>query len=72
MSETAPLPEQDGQDFGQDYLEFFPTVKGLNQTSISKVCIDGWFTAPQLRNIANQLDELEARKSNASKPKEPA
>lgn len=54
------------QDFGNDYLEFFPAVNDLNQygnPSKSQVCIDGWFTSAQLRNIAAELDRLEAQES---------
>ena len=56
----------DEQDFGNDYLEFYPAVNGLNQygnPSTSQVCIDGWFTSAQLRNIAAELDRLEAQES---------
>jgi hypothetical protein len=49
--------------FGSGYLEFYPayrgkTAGGLNCAN-SLVCIDGWFTSQQLRNIANELDRLE-------------
>lgn len=56
--------KMDEQDFGNDYLEFYPAVNGLNQygnPGTSQVCIDGWFTSAQLRNIAAELDRLEGR-----------
>ena len=54
----------DNQDFGKDYLAFYPAHNGLTvdglQSDKSQVCIDGWLTAEQLRNIAAELDRLEA------------
>jgi hypothetical protein len=57
------------KDFGNDYLKFHPsangkTINGL-QSEKSQVCIDGWFTAEQLRNIANELDRLESEMKGA-------
>ena len=51
-------------DYGRDYLEFYPEANGTNgpgNPSTSQVCIDGWFTSAQLRNIATELDRLEAK-----------
>ena len=52
------------KDFGTDYLEFYPSVDGKTanglQSEKSQVAIDGWFTAQQLRNIADELDHLES------------
>ena len=51
------------KDFGNDYLEFYPAVNGGDENGMpvdaSKVCIDGWFTSAQLRNIAAELERLE-------------
>jgi len=51
------------KDFGNDYLEFYPAVNGKDKNGMpveaSKVCIDGWYTSAQLRNIADELDRLE-------------
>lgn len=52
IAKLTPVAETDTQDFGMDYLRFFP----VHASGEPKVCIDGWFTAQQLRNIARELD----------------
>lgn len=47
----------DEQDFGNDYLEFFPNVNGMSQ-----VCIDGWFTSTQLRKIAADSNDWKLKR----------
>lgn len=50
------------KDFGNDYIAFYPNKNGLNQygkPEKSQVCIDGWFTSEQFRNIADELDRLQ-------------